>query len=263
MPLYVRDYLGDTSHLSTVEHGAYLLLIMHYWLNGGVPADAAKQARIARLSLREWSAIRNTVADFFDADWRHKRIDAELAKAADKYHRRASAGRQGGVASGIARQKLSKAQAMLPHRGSDAEALLNQPQPQPHSDKEKEQGSAVAPPAPSSAEDVFWSRIDALGADGISRSRCMQLLKLTGKDFVEANRILDAAAKAKRPGDYLGGTIRRLETNVPTAPAGANSSVPAWVNERRAGGVVVEAAGSNRWRSLGETLNDAGEVIGF
>ena len=88
MPLYPAHYLGDTSHLSTVEHGAYFLLILHYWLKGPPPADDRKLARIVRLSVEDWLEIRATVAEFFGPDWRHKRVDQELAKAEERYERR-------------------------------------------------------------------------------------------------------------------------------------------------------------------------------
>jgi uncharacterized protein YdaU (DUF1376 family) len=98
MPLYVADYLADTGHLSTIEHGAYMLLIMHYWATGGLPNDDKRLASIARASLEQWSDMRTTMAEFFGDDWKHERIDAELENAAKAYERRAAAGKAGGKA---------------------------------------------------------------------------------------------------------------------------------------------------------------------
>jgi len=50
MPFYVADYLRDTRHLSATEHGAYMLLIMQAWTQGGLlPLDPVRLARIAGL----------------------------------------------------------------------------------------------------------------------------------------------------------------------------------------------------------------------
>ena len=88
MPLYVGDYLADTTHLSTAEHGAYLLLIMTYWrTEAPIEDDDERLARIVGATPKEWAKLRKPVAAFFDvADgvWRHKRIDAELAAARDR-----------------------------------------------------------------------------------------------------------------------------------------------------------------------------------
>lgn len=84
MPFYVSDYLADTGHLTTAEHGAYMLLIMHYWSNGGLPDDERKLARICRMSPDEWRDVRETLSDFFHDGWRHKRIDAEFSRATEK-----------------------------------------------------------------------------------------------------------------------------------------------------------------------------------
>lgn len=98
MPLYVADYLADTGHLSTIEHGAYMLLIMHYWSKGGLPDDDKRLASIARASPEQWSVIRGAICEFFAPGWKHERIEEELEKSAKAYERRASAGRAGGMA---------------------------------------------------------------------------------------------------------------------------------------------------------------------
>lgn len=68
MPLFVDAYLGDTTHLKTEEHGAYLLLLMGMWTRGGALADNDEDnASICRLSLAAWRKIKPRLLPFLDA----------------------------------------------------------------------------------------------------------------------------------------------------------------------------------------------------
>jgi uncharacterized protein YdaU (DUF1376 family) len=105
MPLYIPDFLADTMHLSAAETGAYLCLIMDYWLHDGLPDDDYKLAQITRLPVKSWRQMRPTIEVFFRAGWRHKRIDAELAKMVGTMERRHEAATRAGNASWMAREK--------------------------------------------------------------------------------------------------------------------------------------------------------------
>ncbi len=95
MPLYIADYLADTTRLTTEQHGADLLLIMDYWRNGAPPDDDHVLANITGLQVAAWKKHRAAMARMFQiegGEWRHKRIDLELAAAesnAAKYAERA------------------------------------------------------------------------------------------------------------------------------------------------------------------------------
>lgn len=119
MPLHIGDYLRDTRHLDGTEHGAYLLLIMHYWTaDGELPDDDKQLARIVCLPERRWKACRPIIQKFFHNGWKHKRIDTELAAARAKHDRRVDAGKRGGIASAESKQNPSNA-------GSNAQATYN------------------------------------------------------------------------------------------------------------------------------------------
>ena len=84
MPLYVADYLADTAHLSTTEHGAYMLMLMAYWTKGGLPDDEDAIRRITRMTPRQWARSRDLLRSLFLTEWRHARCDKELAQVAEK-----------------------------------------------------------------------------------------------------------------------------------------------------------------------------------
>jgi uncharacterized protein YdaU (DUF1376 family) len=161
LPLYTGDYQRDTLHLSMLEHGAYLKLLMYCWdQQGPAPDDDRKLAGICNArSKEEVTAVRAILEEFFvlmDGGWYNKRLEAELHKAEIASDQARIRGRMSAEAR---RQKYGTAQ---PRNALETlsivsrkapESLPNPPTPSP-SPIEK-------PPLPPKGGDVkfaeFWS----------------------------------------------------------------------------------------------------------
>ncbi len=99
MPLFVGDYLSDTMHLTTEQHGAYLLLMLAYWKNKG-PLPAKRIQSICKLNGDSWTINRGVVEEFFDTDltprkWTHHRIEKELQTALKRRQAAVDRGKKG------------------------------------------------------------------------------------------------------------------------------------------------------------------------
>lgn len=85
MPFYWGDYLADTMHFSTKQHGMYLMLIGHYWINGGpIKNDRREILRIVGLTGKgPQKELNEALKKFYvKGDMlHHKRIDKEIAEA--------------------------------------------------------------------------------------------------------------------------------------------------------------------------------------
>jgi len=82
MPLDIGDYLADTMDLSAEYHGAYLLLIMHYWKNRGpIKNDKKSIKNVCKVSSNICEEILRRFFQLSDGVWHHRRIDDELNKA--------------------------------------------------------------------------------------------------------------------------------------------------------------------------------------
>lgn len=125
MQLYVGDYLADTLHLTTEQHGAYLLLLMTMWRNGAeLPNDPAKLARIARVTPKRWGQIWSEIGAFFEVDGetiRQARLTKEFQKAVSISQERKTAGEKGGKANALKNKESAQANAsdLLKHAGAN------------------------------------------------------------------------------------------------------------------------------------------------
>lgn len=98
LPLWTDAYLGDTTHLTTIEHGTYLLLLMTSWRSKDcrLPDDDRLLARYARLGAGQWRRLRPVIEAFFDvADgwWVQSRLTDEAVAVRQKKDAAANAGR--------------------------------------------------------------------------------------------------------------------------------------------------------------------------
>jgi len=106
---YWADYVADTGHLTLAQHGAYLLLMAHYYrTHRPLSANASVLHRVCRCTTdADKSAVEEVLAEFFTLDgdvYRQHRIDRELAKAVDISEKRRAAAN--------AKQQKSRASAV-------------------------------------------------------------------------------------------------------------------------------------------------------
>lgn len=161
LPFYPADYLADTRHLTTEQHGAYLLLLMSAWNTGGrLPNNDSKLARMAGVSLRRWRAIADDILEYWTEDGDEivsERLVKEHQKATAKSELRSRAGKRGGKAKALKNKQSTLANAIA--------KPCHSPEPEPlATNVAKEKARASAPvPFPSeevrSAFDRIWDRL--------------------------------------------------------------------------------------------------------
>jgi uncharacterized protein YdaU (DUF1376 family) len=139
MPLYIGDYLADTSHLDAERSGAYLHLLMHYWRKGPLLNDFRSLGEVSKLRGESTESILKLLLDEFfsleeDGRWHQKRTDAERAKWSAKREVKSENGTTGAAAKwGAAAadqaksnrsERLANARRLARHSAVEWQALL-------------------------------------------------------------------------------------------------------------------------------------------
>lgn len=226
MPLHIGDYLRDTMHLDTQQHGAYLLLLASYWTRQGpLPDDDNTLAAIAKLSRKEWEQMKPVIQAFFRIEgkfWHQKRADAEIARASGVFHKRKEGGHRSQAVQRAKREHSSQhssqhsspaPEALLPAVAEDScRPLQPQPQPQP-------QGGSPLTPLGGHADDsvqidrirqteAIWSLYPKKRGQGDGMAAIMAAIARDGFQVVEAGTRAVVESYQRRgpeatPGQYL------------------------------------------------------------
>ena len=183
MPLYVGDYLADTTHLTCTEHGAYMLLLMSMWRNGGsLPSDDKNLARHARCTTGQWARMRPILIEFFtvtDTTITHGRLTSELTRHSDAVERQRERSSNGG------RAKALKYNAVTHAAGTEISC-----QPEPEPDTKEAKAPLVTPRLPALAKTeiargflAFWTAYPKrAGKDAAGKAFAKAMARIGGDD---------------------------------------------------------------------------------
>lgn len=241
MPLHLGDYHRDTGHLRALEHGAYMLLMFHYWSTGALPDNDDHLAAIARLSRGEWNKHKATLQAFFKDGWKHGRIDYELEKA----HNISDAAREAGKASGRSRS----VKQTLNDRSPSVEPTL---EPLNHSKKDSE-ASASGAQAPIDHRKRLFN-------EGLAK-----LAAMTGKGPDACRSFVGKCLKAASDDAItVLGLIEEAERNQTIDPSAwiAARLKPVEIGNGKPGSKIIQAADDLR-RKIAEFDGPTGEDIGL
>lgn len=220
MPLYTSDYIGDTHHLTTLEHGAYLLILMTMWNAGGsLPDDMERIRKIAKLSKANWLKVWPNIREFFTIDEGRifqKRLRQTHDVVTQKRKALSENGKKGGRPKSLKNNDEIKAKAI---------EKLKQPEPEPELDislmsSSNEESIRDADAAKiSSDKDFIWSQgVDLLVRNGsklpAAKSLIGRFVKDAGGGPAGEKRVADAVMVAIKagsgdPGPYIAAILKK------------------------------------------------------
>lgn len=213
MPLWIGAYLADTMKLSTIQHGAYLLLLMAYWRERApLPDDDEELRAITKTERAEWKRMRPTIARFFKVDagvWWHKRVEAEIL-AADK--RKAGAVSKAKAAA-EARWGQANADAPSIPQAMPEECPTPSPIPLPSGERASEAiASAAAAAQVDAVEAVFTLGLPLLLSANVPEKNARSFLGRLRRFNTDAAIVqaIERCAKANalQPVEFLQGCLR-------------------------------------------------------
>lgn len=195
LPLFVKDYLVDTTHLSLEQSGAYLHLLMHAWTRGCELRDDDRQlAAFCKLTLKKWKAIRPALEPFFtiqDGTWSNKRLAQEWQYVREVSEKRAAAGARGGRPRSNENSDLEKQK--------DKPGISKPKAPTPTPTYTDANASEGAPSPKELAKQVFDSGITLFSQAGTNTSQSRSILGKAIRDH-GAGQVLAALAATQREG---------------------------------------------------------------
>lgn len=125
MPLWVDDYLRGTKTMELEENGLYIKIILELWVDGDLPNDHKKLAKIFGVTTRTFTRVFNKLEGKFDVTSEfisHSRVNKERLKMISKSEKNAINGRKGGNAK--ANAKANATNSLTP-KGSNIDIDTN------------------------------------------------------------------------------------------------------------------------------------------
>jgi uncharacterized protein YdaU (DUF1376 family) len=247
LPLFVGDYLRDTMHLTVEQHGAYLLLLMHYWVRRGpLPDDDGQLAAIAKIDPKTWKkSVRAVVGNFFhirDGKWTQKRMQSEIARADGISEDRSNAGKAGNEARWGGDRKQDRKTDSKPVAKDIAKPVANPSQNDPPLPLPLTSSSSAAVPCDPRARLLALCEILGVSpaTDASTITRWPEELAKLLQEFDWDKHILPAAERARSKGvkptslNYLRGKATELRTQDQLERAASAPNAPVDLDTWRA-----------------------------
>lgn len=164
MPFFIKDWIAATQHWTDAERGAYISLLAAQWINGCVPADTQRLARIMGTPENEFDARWAIVGHKFDGDVEglfNKRLEEHRKKAVGLRDAKIR-GAQGANAVRAAR-KAERVASANAERADVRDAPRTHPYPYPYLKNSEEDTEKEPPERSANAERVprgtvnYWS----------------------------------------------------------------------------------------------------------